>query len=362
MTTAATIQADVLHTFVEKIFVNAGVQPEHAADAANVLLYASRRGVDTHGVRNIQPIYLNLIERGILNLRPNFKIERETPVSARVDGDEGLGMAAGCWGMRLAMAKARQSGIGLVTMHNSYHYGAAGHYPWMALSEDMIGISLTARFYARDRDYGVMPTFGAKSSFSTNPISISFPTLAEPPWLLDMSTSTVPFNRITMMRDAGQSIPLGWGADEDGQPTTDPAQVHYLYPLGGTRELGGHKGYGLAMMVSVLCNVLSGGWDELYGDDPMAFEGYKLKNDGHFFGAIRVDLFRSPDEFKRGMDAMIRSLHDAPKALGHDRIYVAGEIEHETELKRLRDGIPLTPVVVTELRAMAEKYGVPLEL
>ena len=123
------------------------------------------------------------------------------------------------------MEKAKQSGIGIVAMHNSYHYGAAGYYPWLALQEDMIGISMTGRFYAGGSDYGVLPTFGAKSMFSTNPLAISFPTLEEPPYLLDMATSVVPFNRVTMMRDNGLNIPLGWGVDANGNPTTDPGQV-----------------------------------------------------------------------------------------------------------------------------------------
>lgn len=114
------------------------------------------------------------------------------------------------------------------------------------------------------------------------------------------------------------------------------------------------------MMASVLCNVLSGGWEQLYGDDPAAYDGYKLHNDGHFFAAIRVDLFRPVDDFKRGMDAMIRALHDSPKASGHERIYVAGEIEHETELKRLRDGVPLSQVVLNDLRELSAQYDVPL--
>jgi L-2-hydroxycarboxylate dehydrogenase (NAD+) len=351
----ARIGADALQSFVQTIFERLGCLPEHAKDATDVLLYASRRGVETHGVRNVRPIYYKQITNGLINLRPDFKIDRETPVSARVDGDSGLGLVGSPWAMRLAMAKARESGIGVVAMHNSYHYGAAGYYPWMALQEDMIGISMTGRFYAGGSDYGVLPTFGAKAMFSTNPLAISFPTLEEPPYLLDMATSTVPFNRVTMMRDNGLNIPLGWGVDIHGNPTTDPSQVRNLYPLGGTREQGGHKGYGLMMMVSVLCNVLSGGWSELYEGKPIGFN-----NDGHFFAAMRVDLFRSVEEFKRDMDAMIRALHDSPKAAGHDRIYVAGEIEHETEQERLRDGIPLTRFVVDELSALSQEFDVPL--
>jgi LDH2 family malate/lactate/ureidoglycolate dehydrogenase len=358
----AYIEANVLHEFVRTLFGRAGVNDEQATDAADVLLYASRRGVDTHGVRNLKPVYFDYLARGRLNLQPHFTIEHETAVSARVDGDRGLGLIAGPWAMRLAMEKAQTTGIGMVAMRNSQHYGAAGYYPWMALGQDLIGVSMTGRFYARDHNYGVLPTYGAKSMFSTNPLSIGFPTLEEPPWLFDMATSVVPFNRITMMRDNGESIPLGWGVDADGTPTTDPSQVRFLHPLGGTREQGGHKGYGLMMMVAVLCNVLSASWAFQEDADAHNFEGYQIDGDGHFFAALRVDLFRPLDEFKRGMDVMIRALHAAPKEAGQERIYVAGEIEHETEQLRTRNGIPLSPVVLADLQALSAQYDVPLTL
>lgn len=354
---AAHIGADALHHFVKTIFERLGCLPEQAADATDVLLYASRRGVETHGVRNVKPIYYKQIKNGLIHLRPQFKIDYETPVSARVDGDAALGLVGGPWAMRLAMTKAKQSGIGIVAMHNSYHYGAAGYYPWLAVQEGMIGMSMTGRFYPGGSQYGVLPTFGANGMFSTNPLAISFPTLEEPPFILDMATSTVPFNRIAMMRDNNLNIPLGWGVDSDGNPTTDPGQVRNLYPLGGTREQGGHKGYGLMTMVSVLCNILSGSWNPLNEGKALG-----LNNDGHFFVAMRVDLFRPVEEFKRDMDAMIRALHDAPKAAGHDRIYVAGEIEHETEQERLRNGIPLTEFVVNELQEIGAEFGVTLPL
>ncbi|MBX3014234.1 MAG: Ldh family oxidoreductase [Caldilineaceae bacterium] len=353
----ARIGADALHTFVQTIFERLGCLPEHAKDATDVLLYASRRGVETHGVRNLKPIYHKQITNGLINLRPQFTIDHETPISARVDGQSALGLVGSPWAMRLAMQKAQQHGIGLVAMHNSYHYGAAGYYPWLALQQDMIGVSMTGRFYPGGSQYGVMPTFGSVGMFSTNPLAISFPTLEEPPYLFDMATSTVPFNRIAMLRDNGLNIPLGWGADANGNPTTDPGQVRNLYPLGGTREQGGHKGYGLMMMVSILCNILSGSWHTLYEGKEMGFN-----TDGHFFVAMRIDLFRSVEEFKRDMDAMIRALHAAPKMAGQERIYVAGEIEHETEQERLRNGIPLTAYVVNELQELGTEFGVPLAL
>jgi LDH2 family malate/lactate/ureidoglycolate dehydrogenase len=250
----------------------------------------------------------------------------------------------------------------MVAMNNSRHYGAAGYYSWLAAQHDLIGISMTGRFYANDRGYGVPPLYGATAKFSTNPLAISFPTQDEPVWNFDMATSIVPFNRVMMLRDNDETIPLGWGLDENLQPTTDPAKTMLVLPLGGTRELGGHKGYGLSMMVSVLCNILSSGWSQSFIGDPEAFDGYKMLGDNHFFAAMRIDLFRPIDEFKRGMDAMIRSLHAAAKAPGHERIYVAGEIEHETEIKRMQEGIPLPNAVVEDMRQLAGTYKTLLDM
>ena len=282
-------------------------------------------------------------------------------MSARVNGDSGLGLAASCWGMRLAISKAKESGMAFVSMHNSYHFGAAGYYPWMALEQDMIGISMTGRFSPDGLGLVVRPTYSTIPMFSTNPLAIGFPTAQEPAYLFDMATSVVPFNRITKMRDAKEPIPSGWGIDENGQPTTNAALVRSVLPLGGTREQGGHKGTGLAMMVEVLCAVLSGGWGAGFpDDDTSASNGHKQISDAHFFGAIRVDAFRLLDDFKQGMDAMIQALHAAPKEEGHERIYVAGEIEHETEQERLRSGIPLTDTVANDIGRLSERYRVPL--
>ncbi|NJN82403.1 MAG: Ldh family oxidoreductase [Caldilineaceae bacterium] len=358
MADAPTIQADLLRDFMRAVFERQGVAPDAAADAAEVLLWASLRGVDTHGVRNLLPLYTKLIGQQVIDPAAAPEIEYETPFSARANGNCGLGLSASCWAMRLAIAKAKVCGTGMVTMRNSYHFGAAGYYPWLALEHDMIGLSMTARFYARGAELGVLPTFGAKPMFSTNPIAVSFPTQEEAPYLLDMATSITPYNRIAKLRDAGESIPLGWGLDGEGRPSTDPSVIKQLLPLGGTHELGGHKGYGLSMMTEVLCAVLSGGWAAIQDEDETSFDGHRQFNDGHFFAAIRIDAFRPVDEFKRGMDAMIRALHAAPKEPGQPRIYVAGEIEHETEQTRRRDGIPLSSTVVNDLRELAARFDV----
>lgn len=347
--------------FTQQIFAATGIPKEQAEDAAAVLLYANRRGVDTHGVRNLKRAYCDNLDNGKLVREPHFQIVHETPVSARVDGGGGLGLAGATWAMRLALKKAETSGMALVSMRNSFHYGAAGFYPWMALQKDMIGISMTGRFSPTGEWVVVTPTFARNPMFSTNPLAIGFPTAEEPPYLLDMATSVVPHNRVMMMAAAGQSIPLGWGMDAEGNPVTDPHLVEQLHPLGGTREMGSHKGYGLSMMVEVLCALLSGAWKDGHPEqDEQAFEGYRQSTDGHFFAAIKVDIFRPLEEFKRGMDAMIRAIHAAPPAPGHDRIYVAGEMEHETEQERQIYGIPLPDTVISELSVLSHKYNVPM--
>jgi L-2-hydroxycarboxylate dehydrogenase (NAD+) len=362
MTEFVLVPADKLRDFAAKTLMAAGVPEDLACDAADVLVWANLRGVDTHGIRNLKLIYTRQIREGRINPTARCTIEYETPVTARVNANSGLGLSSAVWGMRLAMEKARQSGVGLVTMHNSWHFGAAGYYPWMALQQDMIGIALTGSFWGKGSEIGVMPTFSTAGMFSTNPISVSFPAGNEVPFLLDMATSIYPYNRVAMFRELGRTLPEGIGVDANGQPTTDPTTLKRLYPLGGMRETGGHKGYGLAMMVEVLCAVLSGGWGPDTDNDPRAFDGYAQKNDSHFFAAIRVDAFRPLEDFKAGMDAMIRSLHAAPTEEGRERVYIAGEPELETLKKRSVEGIPLPPAVVTYLQEVSQQYNVPLDL
>lgn len=358
----AALPAESLHAFTREVFERAGLSSEDAADGADVLMWASRRGVDTHGIRNLKLIYLRMIEAGLIKTDARFFVEHETPVSARVNGGGGLGLAGACWAMRLAMDKAEQSGMAFVTMRNSHHLGAAGCYPAMALERDMIGICLTGHFNPQGTEIGVLPTFGSRPMLSTNPIAVAFPTQDEAPWLLDMATSIAPYNRVVLHRENGLPVPPQWGLTADGQPTPDALLMQKMWPLGGDRAHGGHKGYGLSMLVATMSAVLSGDWDEGHEGDEAAFNGYKQSGGSHFFGAIRIDAFRPVDGFKRGMDAMIQALHAAPKEEGQDRIYVAGEIEHETEQQRLREGIPLTAVTVADLKEVSEKYGVRLDI
>jgi LDH2 family malate/lactate/ureidoglycolate dehydrogenase len=349
------IQADKLRKFAQTVLEQVDVPSDQATDAADVLVWANLHGVDTHGVRNLGPNYVEGINSGRIKPRPEFRIEHETPVAARVDGDQGLGLAAGPWAMRLAMRKAQESGVGIVAVRNSHHYGAAGYHAMMAVPQDMIGVSLTGLMWPKGNRIGVLPTFGKIPMLSTNPISVAVPAGVEAPFLLDMATSITPYNRVMLYREVGQPIPEGWALDENGEPTTDPVLVRQLLPLGGSRETGGHKGYGLSVMVEIFCALLSGAWEQ-------SEEGYKQTGDGHFFMALRVDAFRPVSDFKAGMDAMIDALHNVPPIEGKEKVLVAGEPEAKNNLRRSKEGIPLPPNVLTDLTALSERYNVPLDL
>ena len=368
MSESCFIRGEVFREFAIRVLECVGFPSAAAADAAEVLLWASLRGIDTHGVRNLKRYYVEGAREGTIKPHAEFRIEFETPIAARTNGDAGLGLAAACWGMRLAIEKAARSGIGLVTMRNSHHLGAAGYFAHMAIARDMIGFCTTGYLFATGSETGVVPLFGMVPMLSTNPLAIAFPGDAEPPFVLDMSTSTAPYNRVELWREIGRAIPLGWGRDAEGQPTTDPAALKQLLPLGGTREQGAHKGFGLAMMVQILSGVLSGGWREnpdperILGSTPGTRNGYAQEGQGHFFVALRLDQFGPPAAFKRGMDEMIRAIRASTPEPGQERVSVAGEIEHETEEARRRTGIPLPAHIVVELRALSDTYGVPLEL
>ena len=352
---ATLVPAATLRAFATAIFAKAGVPADQAADAAEVLIWANLHGVDTHGLRNLKRAYIERMAEGRIKPQPQFRIEYETPITARVDGDSGLGLVAGCWAMRLAIAKANETGIGIVAVRNSHHFGAAGFHAMQAIPHNMIGVSLTGFFTPKGAEIGVLPTFAKRPMLSTNPISVAVPTGVELPFLLDMATSITPMNRVWLYREAGKPIPLGWAQDGNGEPTVDPDAARFLLPLGGTREMGGHKGYGLSMMVEIFCALLSGGWDQTGADGSYAQTG-----DAHFFMALRVDAFRPVDAFKQGMDAMIDALHQAEPVEGQERVLVAGEPEQTNARKRGEHGIPIAPNVMEDLRELSAQFGVPL--
>jgi LDH2 family malate/lactate/ureidoglycolate dehydrogenase len=268
--------------------------------------------------------------------------------------------------METAVAKAQAMGVGFAAVRNSNHYGIAAYYAMMALEHDCIGISLT------NADCLMVPTFGKDAMLGTNPISVAVPSGKEHPFVLDMATSVIPKGKIEVYQRSSEELPLGWATDERGIASTDAARVLNnlntragggVLPLGGVGELfGGHKGYGLALLVDILCGVLSGAGyaDTIYPATP---EGRPLPaNVGHFFGALRVDGFRPLEDFQATMDDIIRRIKVSPKAEGEQRIYIHGEKEFEAAEERMVKGIPLHPTIVADLKAIAEDIGVDYDL
>ena len=342
-----------------------GLSEADACVVADVLLSADLRGIDSHGVARLG-FYVEKLRQGVMIPSPAIRTVNETDVTALIDAGGGMGHPVSVRAMEKAIQKALDHGAGFVAVRNSNHYGIAGYYALMALEHDCIGISMTNSYPF------VAPTFGRDAMLGTNPMAVAAPAGSERPFVLDMATSAVPFGKIEVYERQEKSLPPGWAIDERGRPTTDAGRVaeHLmdragggLLPLGGAGEmLGGHKGYGLALLVDVLCGVLSGA---LYADRvyPQAPDGTFLPSGiGHFFGAWRVDAFRPLAGFASAMDDLQRRLKTAPKAEGQRRIYVHGEKEFEEFELRAREGIPLNRKVLAELEKIADELDVGFNL
>jgi len=355
------VQAESLSDFCVRVFQKMGVPEEDARITADVLVTADLRGIDSHGVARLRR-YVNGLRDGMMIAQPQVQVVTDTPTTALIDAGAGLGQPVSYRAMERAIGKAKEHGAGFVTVRNSNHYGIAGYYAMMALAHDCIGISMTNSAAL------VVPTFGRDARLGTNPIAVAAPAGREPPFVLDMATSTVPRGKLEVYNRLDKPLPVGWATDETGTPTDDAEQVLEnfrrragggLLPLGGAGELlGGHKGYGLSLWVDVFCAILSGA---AYADTvyPKMPGGKPLPSKiGHFFGAWRVDGFRLVDEFKAAMDDLQRRLRDTPKAAGETRIYIHGEKEYEEAERRSREGIPLNPKVAADLRAIGEELGV----
>jgi L-2-hydroxycarboxylate dehydrogenase (NAD+) len=351
--TATPVNREKIERFVSRVFHGLGVPEKDAETAARVLVMADLRGVDSHGVIRVSPHnwYVKALRDGVMNPKPVIRVIEDKPASAVIEGDGGLGMVVGHRAMELAIDKARRAGVGFVGVRNSRHFGMAAYYSMMALPHDMIGISMT------NAGRQVVPTFGREAKYGTNPISLAAPAGAELPFVLDMATTTAAAGKLEVAARLGESIPLGWALDPDARPTTDPntaQKARKLLPLGSTREGGSHKGYGLAIMIEVLCGVLSG--------TVAAMSPPHTGVRGHFFGAVDISAFRPLEDFKHDMDRLIRDLKATAPVDGQDRVYVAGEIEYETAEGRTARGIPLYASVLKGLRELSEQLQIPYDL
>jgi L-2-hydroxycarboxylate dehydrogenase (NAD+) len=338
-----------LRQTVAALFEKVGVLPEAAAEGADVLVSTDLRGVESHGVSNMLRVYIQQYRTGVLNPKPQWRIVRESPATATIDADRGLGMIQGPSAMRLAMEKAKNVGVGVVTMFNSGHLGAVGHHAMIAAKGDMVGVCMTAT------GASVVPTFAAEPRFGTNPISLAAPARNEPPVYFDVATSAIAGNKVRLAARVGATLLPGWVTDKEGNPildetpATERGQFWHL-PLGGTREQGSHKGYGFALMVEILGSMLSGALPCMLD----ASAGYK-----HYFAAYNISAFVDPDWFKDTMDRMLQTLRTTKPARGHDRVLYPGLSEYEEEQERRAHGIPLHKEVIEWFAGVTKELGVP---
>lgn len=349
-----------LYDFTVNIFEKIGCPADQATAAAEVLLSADLRGVDSHGVARLSG-YVRLWEAKRVNATPDIKVIHETPSTAVIDGDSGLGLVVAPVAMRLAINKARSVGTGWVSVQNSNHYGIAAAHAMMALEEDMIGISMT------NASPLVAPTFSTSKMLGTNPICVAAPAGQQPPFVMDLATTTAANGKLEILQRKNEEAPYGWVQDAVGNSSTDANILKKggaLLPLGGDREHGSHKGYALGAMVDIFSALLSGAnyapWVPpfpAYVPMPARQPG---KGIGHFFGAMRVDAFRPADEFKRDMDDWISGFRNAKTLPGYEKVLIPGDPEREMEAERKINGIPLLTAVVDDLRSLGERFAIEL--
>ncbi len=331
-----------------------------ATTATTVLLSADLRGIDSHGVARLSG-YVRLWEVQRINATPDIKIVHETPSTAVVDGDAGLGLVVAPYAMQVAIEKAKIAGTGWVSVRNTNHFGIAGYHAMMALQNDMIGMAMT------NASALVAPTFSIERMLGTNPIAVAIPAGKQPAFVADMATTTAANGKLEILQRKDADTPLGWVQDKEGNASTDAnilKKQGALLPLGSDREHGSHKGYALGSIVDIFSAVLSGG---SYGPWAPPFPAYVPmpenmpgKGLGHFFGAMRIDAFRPAEEFKQHMDNWINRFRNATPAPGYDRVLIPGDPEREYEVDRQLNGIPIVAPVVQDLLTVGKRFGISL--
>lgn len=348
-----------LYDFTETVFKKIGCSNEHAKQATTVLISADLRGIDSHGVARLSG-YLRLHEAGRVNATPDIKLIHETPSTASVDGDKGLGLVVAPKAMTIAIEKAKQVGSGWVSVKNSNHYGIAAAHAMLALEIDMIGISMT------NASALVAPTFSIERMLGTNPICVAIPAGKQPAFVADLATTTAANGKLEILQRKKQEAPIGWIQDKEGNASIDAHALKSggaLLPLGSDREHGSHKGYALGAVVDIFSAVLSGA---NYGPWVPPFPAYVPMPEnmpgegiGHFFGAMRIDGFRPAEEFKKHMDQWIERFRSAKPVNGEQKVLIPGDPEREAEAERMKNGIPLHEAVIEDLKQIALKYDIP---
>jgi LDH2 family malate/lactate/ureidoglycolate dehydrogenase len=296
---------------------------------------------------------------GRINANPKIRLVHETPSTAVVDGDRGLGLVVAPRAMQIAIEKAKQVGTGWVSVKNSNHFGIAGYHAMMALQEQMIGMAMT------NASALVAPTYSAEKLLGTNPIAVAIPAGEQAPFVADFATTTAANGKLEIAQRKNENIPKGWAQDEKGQPTEDAHILKKggaLLPLGSEKELGRHKGYALGSIVDIFSGVLSGA---SFGPWAPPFPAYVAMPEnmpgeglGHFLGAMRIDAFRPAIDFTNNMDLWLNRFRNAIPVEGQEKVYVAGDLERIYEADRMKNGIPLVDEVIDGLLVLSAKFNI----
>lgn len=357
------VPADRARAQIVSILTAWGMDDDLVRTTAEVMVETDLAGIDSHGVSMLMD-YESARTAGRLNLRAKPRVVRESPVTALVDADAGLGHPAAVMGMELAIRKAMATGVGVVSVFNSHHFGAAGYYAALAPKQGLIGLVASST-----RTVNTVPTRAAVPVLGTNPLALAAPARRHRPFVLDIATSTAASNKVKVYDLNHKTLPTGWVLDEHGNPVTDAAlAMDYLFkrdvggltPLGGTPEMSSHKGYGLGMVAQILGSTLAGG--SFSPIRARTQRGSEPDNIGHFFLALDPKAFRAEGEFEDDLDAAIDVLRQTAPVDPALPVLVPGDPEAETREQRLREGIPIPPALSEKIRAICERCGAPFLL
>lgn len=349
-----------LRAFAEAVFRKIGCSESDAVQAADVLIKADLRGIDSHGVARLSG-YVRLWEAKRVNSTPNMRIIHETPSTATLDADEGLGLVSGPHAMRIAMEKARNVGSGWVAVENSNHFGIAAYHAMMALEDDMIGISMT------NASPLVAPTHSIERMLGTNPMCFAWPAKGHAPFVADLATAAAANGKLEIAQRTGKQIPDTWVQGKLGEISNDPGELKNggsLLTLGSTVENGSHKGYALSAVVDLFSGVLSGAnfgpWVPPFVSFLPVQPDLPGRGLGHFFGVLRVDAFRPKEEYFKAMEQWVTRFQTATRKDEKQHVIIPGEPEAELQAEREVNGIPLVEAVVKDLEELGNKFGLSL--
>jgi LDH2 family malate/lactate/ureidoglycolate dehydrogenase len=357
------VSASRIRQQLESVFTAWGMSAEHAAVTAEMMVETDLRGVDSHGI-SMLPTYDKEFRAGRLNMRPQWKTVRDLPAIARIDADRSLGHPVSAHAMNLAVDKCRTTGVAVVTVFNSHHFGAAGCYAKIAADRGVIGMVTSAT-----RGVTLVPTFAAEPVMGTNPLAFAAPARKNASFELDMATTTVAAGKVKVHKLNHKPVPAGWVVDGASRAVTDEARAFEhvferpeggITPLGGSRELGGHKGYGLAVLVHILGGTLAGAsFSPLRNRTQRPSDPHNI---GHFFMAIDPRAFRDEGQFEQDLDDVIDVLHGAKRANPDQPVLVAGDPERLTRAERIERGVPIPDDLMSQLRDVAAAAQVPFVL